>query len=441
MVDFIFILLLVLVIFTILIFFSKNTIFEFNPKKGLIWVTLLYQSYILICLPLLLLNIYGADYFSDVLVFVENKDVFWISLVSLYAVFSFTLTILVFSRFIKFPSDILARRKVVDKIQLEKFVNSTIFCAFAIFLFSYLFLGYKHAFIEAILTGQNVLDIRLNNVYQSNLPSQLAYLIYLSYIISSIFAGILLAGKNYLKFLLYMAITLFLASVSGQKAPVFTAITISMLSYISIVGFTVSVKKTLFSVLIYFPLLYLFLFSIVSLQIDDLDFLTFNAYLLGRLGVGQMAGVFESLSIPRIDGDFYLHIIPFSRAFIDYIPYDKALMMYTEGYRFDEMGVKNSLFISEAYGIGGWALLIASPFIVGVSFILGIKILYLFFKNFFDESVAIIFAFPIFILTANLTSGFSSFPLFKGLIQVFILFLFVWMIYYISMRISFLRKN
>ena len=116
-------------------------------------------------------------------------------------------------------------------------------------------------------------------------------------------------------------------------------------------------------------------------------------------------------------------------------------MMYTEGYRFDEMGVKNSFFISEAYGIGGWALLMASPFIVATNFILGIKFFFLFLKKIFDESVAIVFAFPIFILTANLTSGFSSFPLFKGLIQIIILFLFVWLFYYLSTRISFFRKN
>lgn len=441
MVDFMFVLLLIVINFIILLVFSKNTIFELNPKNGSIWVVLLYQMYILICLPVCLLNIYGAEYFSNVLIFVRDKNVFWISLVSLYALFSFTITILIFSRFIDIPFDMASRRKSIENIKLKKFVDATIFCALVIFIFSYFYLGYRHAFIEAILTGKNVLNIRLDNVYQSKLPTQISYLIYLSYVISAIFSGILLSGKKYLKFTLYIIISLFLASIGGQKAPVFTVITLCMLSYISIASFNLSIKRMIFSIFVYFPFLYIFLFAIVSLQIDNLDFLTFNSYLIGRLGIGQMAGTFETLSIPRIEGNFYLHIIPFSRIFSDYIPYDKALMMYTEGYRFDEMGVKNSFFISEAYGIGGWALLMASPFIVATNFILGIKFFFLFLKKIFDESVAIVFAFPIFILTANLTSGFSSFPLFKGLIQIIILFLFVWLFYYLSKRISFFRKN
>ena len=429
MLDFWFILLLIVFNISIIFVFSKNTFLEFNPRQGSIWIVLLLQTYLLILMPILLLNLYGVNNFSNVLYFVKDEGIFKISLISIYALFAFSLTVLFFARFIKLPIDFNSRLSSINSDNLKVFVNSSVVCSFLIFLFSYLFLGYKHAFIESILTGSNVLNVRLDNVYKSQLPSQLSYLIYLSYIISSIFSGIQLAQNKYIKFFIYLFISLFLASIGGQKAPVFSAITICLLSYVSVVGFKFSIKKTLFSIFIYIPLLYLFLFLIVSLQINELDFISFNHYLIGRLGVGQMAGTFETFSMNRLDGDFYLHIFPFASFFYDYIPYDKALMMYTEGYRFDEMGVKNSFFVSEAYGIGGWPLLIASPFIVGLSFILGLKIFYLFLKSFFGESVAIIYCLPIFILTTNLTGGFSSFPFFKGLIQIIILFFIIYLFY------------
>ena len=49
-----------------------------------------------------------------------------------------------------------------------------------------------------------------------------------------------------------------------------------------------------------------------------------------------MVGVFETLSIPKLEGEFYLHCIPFASLFNNYIPYDKALMLFTESYNFEQ---------------------------------------------------------------------------------------------------------
>ena len=95
------------------------------------------------------------------------------------------------------------------------------------------------------------------------------------------------------------------------------------------------------------------------------------------------------------------------------------------------------MFISEAYGIGGWSLLVLSPFIMGLSYVLGIKIMFIYMKLFFNRNIAVIFSLPMYITSSSITGGFSSFPFFKGLILNIILISFVWFIYKI---IIFLKK-
>ena len=122
-------------------------------------------------------------------------------------------------------------------------------------------------------------------------------------------------------------------------------------------------------------------------------------------------------------------MVPGASFFIDYIPYDKALMMVTEGYGYSEMGVKNSFFISEAYGIGGMLLVFFSPIVVGMCYALGSYFLYLFLKKFFGYAVSVIFTLPIYILSSALTGGFSSFPLFKGLLLEVLCLGVIWMVF------------
>ena len=73
--------------------------------------------------------------------------------------------------------------------------------------------------------------------------------------------------------------------------------------------------------------------------------------------------------------DFYWHMFPGARLFVDYVDYQKVLMMVTEGYGYSEMGVKNSYFIAEAYAMGGFCVNVLSPIIVAFSTALGLIIL------------------------------------------------------------------
>ena len=177
------------------------------------------------------------------------------------------------------------------------------------------------------------------------------------------------------------------------------------------------------------------MFFVYYLQAGSHEYSRFLIYIFNRLGIGQMAGVYETFGLIEngygIEGEFAYHMIPFARFFVNYVDYQKFLMMFTEGYNFTSMGVKNSYFIAEAYAIGGWGLMLLSPIIVSFSFVMGLFILYKFTSYFLSKD----FFFAVFIVYLkfmDITGGFSQFPFFKGLI-LFLAYLFLigigWKIY------------
>ena len=431
---------LVLIFTTTTIFYliSKGTYITLSPKKGEVWPLLIYRELITIFLPLLLINHYGIESFSDAIFNAKSNDVPWISLFSIYSVFAYLVTVSTAAKIIPIPSSIRQDLNLIYDKKIKFFADSSLVTSYSLFLFSFFFLSYKHAVLDSILQGGSLIQARLGNSYNSGLPSQFAYIIFFSALITSIFSGILLHQKKYYTYILYLFLAIFLASTRGDKAPIVLCIIVSLLSYSVVTGISVSPRKV-FYIFLYFFIFYFIVFWITSLQIPDLDIEYFNIYLVNRLGIGQMSGVFETLSIPRIEGDFFWHVIPFASFFIDYLPYEKALMMTTEGYAFNEMGVKNSLFISEAFGIGGTTLALLSPIIVGLSYAIGIKIFYMYLNKIFGKGIASTYTLPLYILTTPLTGGFSSFPLFKGLILNLIATTIIFIIYLISKKINRLK--
>ena len=408
---------------------TKKTCFALNLSAGSVWSLLLYREFVMIFLPILLLMFYGSEPFTDYIFNIKDDKIFSISLIVIYAIFVFSLTIFVLSKYLPVLISKEDKAKSIDDPRVKKFANASLACGFAILLFSYIFLSYEHAFLRALLSGDGLIKIRLANSYASKLPSQVSYFIVFASQIAAIFSSIHLINKKYFRFLMYFSCALFLASARGDKAPVLMCIILAILSYFYIKGLVVSLGKILFRVFFSLLLLYFSIYFVASLQIPNLSIDVFNVYLLGRLGVGQMGGVFETFSISKIKGDYFWHTIPFAQFFVNYIPYDKMLMMVTEGYDFDAMGVKNSLFISEAYGIGGMLLVFISPFVVGCSYVLGSYLLFEILKKLYGRSVAVVYAIPLYLLSSALTGGFSSFPFLKGILLNLFALLFVWVIY------------
>lgn len=416
-------------------FITRNTYLRLDIKSGNIWPIQLYREFIMVTSGVLLPLVYGVGSFEDAILNARDEDIFNIALLSVYAIFGFGITLALLAKRFRIPSGRDQIRLVMDDYRVQRFANAALAAGLLLLSIAFIFLSYKHAFITSILTGENLVSVRLQNSYDSHLPSQIAQIISSSWWVVSIYAGILVFKKQKLKSAFYILSALFLASAAGDKAPVMMCFMLMSFSYFSVRAVRISwrtVSKTLF---LFVPLLYVLVYFVVSLQSTEFSIEKFNIYLLNRIGVGQMGGVFETFSIPRVGGEFYWHMIPGASFFVDYIPYDKMLMMVTEGYGYTQMGVKNSLFISEAYGIGGVPLVIFSPMIVGCCYALGVYILYLFLKAFFGRAVSVIYTLPLYVLSSALTGGFSSFPFFKGLLLEILCLGVVWIVFQIF-RIS-----
>ena len=149
-------------------------------------------------------------------------------------------------------------------------------------------------------------------------------------------------------------------------------------------------------------------------------------------GVYETFGLEKSGSLPK--GDFYWHMFPGASLFVNYIDYQKALMMVTEGYGYSEMGVKNSYFIAEAFAIGGYPLMFLSPFIVAFSTALGLIVLVDLLKRIVGSKLSWPIAMLLCVKTQSITGGFSSFPLLKGVILIVGQLLVIWALCIIIMH-------
>lgn len=416
----------------LLYFLTKGTHFEFGIKNGNVWSIILLREMLLIFLPLVLLQLFGVGAFRNSIHYADDTGIFRVSLLTIYSMGLFVICLSLFSRLAPVPHERNERIEFITDPNVERFAKAALISAVSLLIFAMLFLNYRHVFLDVLFSGENIIKARLGNVYSSGLPSQLAYLIVLCSWVLAIYSAILLYQARRRKAIFYLLSALLLASARGDKAPALMVIIIGIISYFSLSGSTVSIKKILVYVPLYLLALISAIYFVVALQIPDLTIGDFFIYLSNRLGVGQMAGVFETFAIPSLSGDFYWHMVPFASIFVDYPIYDKALMMFVEGYDFDQMGVKNSLFISEAYGIGGWWLMLVSPIIVGFSWALGARLIFVFIRRLFGHAVALMYALPIFILASPLTGGFSSFPFFKGLILNMLALSVIWFVFKLS---------
>jgi len=409
--------LLSVLVVSALFFFTKGTFLELSLSKGKIWPIFLYRELALVFIPIILVQSLGVKTFPLALFYATDDKTLFIGLFVIYAIFTFSLSLAVFSRIIPISKPLgLEAANIAGSHQFtytERFAAISTLTGLGLLLLSIAFYGYSHALFTSILNGENLLLVRVANKH-SELPSQISQIIRFSSWISAIHCGILIGTNRKAKAIFYFFSSFILSSAGGGKAPIFMGLIIIASSICIIKRPRINLK--LLSIYIPFGCAVIFFgaYYVVLLQSPSLNFHDYLFYLVNRIGVGQMSGTYETYSIPRLSGDFYWHMIPFANLFIDYPVYDKQLMSFIENI-FDN-GVKNSLFISEAFGIGGWTLAILSPIIVGFSYVAGSFFLQKALCLFFNEQVARLYFLPLYILSSSLTGGFSSFALFKGLI-------------------------
>jgi hypothetical protein len=278
------------------------------------------------------------------------------------------------------------------------------------------FLGYKHAFFFSLIEKVPLIRVRLANAYSSRVLSQVTSMLFTVGYLLAVLSGYMARYRRIVS-LKYLAVALLLLAAPGNKALLVQGVLLWILANGKVL------PRSLFSIqALRFAALFLIValglaYCVVRIQVPDISVQGFGVYLLGRLGVGQMAGVYETAALIEngysLEGEFFWHMVPFSRFFVDYTDYQKYLMMISEGYGFTQMGVKNSYFLAEAYAIGGPLVASLSPVIVAFSTSLGLLLLTGLFKSFFGRQLVSV-AVALCLVTHDITGGFSSFPMLKG---------------------------
>ena len=404
-----------------------------------IWAIIFYKDIIFIITPVFLLFLFGIDNFSNVFFYVEAEKISRISFYISFCLLLFLIFISIFHHILLSKLNFIISTEEMIKYRKKHYFFSLCFIliGFVLLLFSILFLDYKHATINSLLTGTNLVLVRLSNVYSSSLPTQISYFITMSWWISAIFSSYLWYIKQRVTFIIMFLLGIILATSSGDKAPIIQYILLFMISYLFFYKPKIKTYQLFIGGIGFLFILMLIIYNIVSLQIEELDLATFGLYLLGRLGIGQMAGVYETLSMEFFVENSWWHMVPFASAFVEYPIFSKELMLATENYDYDRIGVKNSFFIAEAFGIGGYLLIFLSPIVVAFSYVLKIIIIFNVLRGFFGIYVAKIYSMPIVFLSSSLTGDFSSFVFQKSTLLIVILLTFV---YIIGIPFKMLRK-
>lgn len=428
----------IIVTISLIIFMQRKTILSIYTTNNSInwWSLLLYKQLIFVLSAPLCFTFIGLEKFPFFENRINDEYVFKMNWIVLYSIivfyFALSVSLILFG---------LVKNKNhfnLDSLALYKsriFTISVIVVAFSLMFIGLFLFTHKHALLLSIFENYNIREIRGYNSFYSNFPGIFASILGICAWIPAIHSGYELKNKNLLFSLLFLICALILSGIRGDKAPIITCFTLLSLSYLMASNKTIS-SKLFSSSLIGISFMSILIYYVVKLQYPEQDLNSFFQYIIERLGVGQMGGVYLGINymdknINNLPTDFWLNIFPLSSQFIEHQEVAKYIMLELTGKEYNETGIMNSLFISEAYGIGGWVLLFLSPIIVGFSFALALKIIKIFFNKLFSNKISSLYYIPFGLESLNITGGFSQFPLQKVLFINLFIFIFVWIVYII----------
>jgi hypothetical protein len=262
------------------------------------------------------------------------------------------------------------------------------------------------------------------------------------YTLLPIILGAMSYKKHKMLFALFSMVVLYLSTFGGGKAPPVQVLILFLVSSACFYG----VRFNLLALIKFFTassVVAALIYLVVWIQMDGINAFDFAVYLVNRLGVGQMAGVYEQFNLKIENSAYILHSVPFAGFFVDYPTFQKDLMLASE-YVSDpsSTGVKNSLFISEAYSFGGLYFALFSPVIVGINYGISLfvvfKVVLLFVK---DVVVATRISGLFFAPYLSLTGGMSEWLFFKALIMILIFFIPVYAIFFFIKSAPFVKSR
>ncbi len=407
------------------IYIMKGTVMDITRPRENPWPLFWYIQLLLVLIPVVVISIVGIEQIQASGTRVLNGAVpnaeSTIAGIVLGTITIYVLSLSVFLRLLRLRNlrdEIVFIKKQRSKIIYYGWGLTTL--AIALFAMFYI-VGFRHAFITSLLGSESLLRVRLHNAYDVGIPVQIIpSLFWVGYLLS-IFSGFTFRLKSKIRSVLFFTVAVFIVSAPGNKAPVVISILLwfmaarikmprALLSPRSI--FIAGATLLLFGILIY---------GLFKWQYPNADIAAYPKYVLNRIGVGQMGGTYVTFGYAYSgnfpEGEYYWALIPGASLINpEYINYQKALMMISEGYEFNKIGVKNTYFISEAYAIGGWWLVWLSPVIVAFSTAIGLKLYMILFRSFFFAAVAPQLALILYLSTHDITGGFAAFPLLKGAI-------------------------
>lgn len=417
---------IVLVVFFLIFFIGlRGTVFGVSLATGNLAGLLLARELIfLVLLGVVLLELLGLNAFN-VFYYVEADSVYWISWFIVYSLFVFLFVLISLSR------TRLLKLSFVSSVSFEGLQKLYFFGFYLSFVLTisllvlFFVFDYKHAFLGAILGDSSLKELRMYNKYKVEISS--VFVNFVSFV--TVFLAIVMGASSFDRRILVrgcsLSLVLLSASASGEKAPILNVLIIYVLSYSSFHTGAFTIGRLLKTIIVGFAFL-IFLILVVYMQFPDYTAAQYGSYFFNRLGVGQISGVYEQFNL-ELRGDLYVfHAIPFASQFVDYIPFQKDLMVVTEDVKnANSTGVKNSLFISEALAIGGWWLAIISPFIVALNFALSyfflsrLTLFFLISDRFILDRICPL----LFLSISPLTGGFSEWLFFKLAIMYALLIL------------------
>lgn len=154
--------------------------------------------------------------------------------------------------------------------------------------------------------------------------------------------------------------------------------------------------------------------GLYSLTTSEGDFTVAELFFI-RTFLGNVSGFFQTLAVFTPDPKYFLGWIPFAGFFHEDLPnFSRDLMIMIAGDT-DTAGLMNTIFLGEAFGAGGWPMLLISPFVVGTNVVVSLHILRYFASRFGGREFGTCSVF-LFLINAWLTSGMAVFAAFRGLI-------------------------
>lgn len=366
----------------------KGTFFEFSlRRKSYFGILFAREIYIFILPGAVIFSLY-FDLVSKTF-YVDDESIRIATYYIFYSLIMFLLTLLaltkLFGKHIR-PGESWFFVTMQDYRILKRFLFVLVFILLASYFLMALF-GVKHAFVSSILFGSDLMSIRLSNSNVS-MPSVLASFFKFTIMIYAIVLGLVFNKIRKSSKYFFIFLLLFFSSYHGSKAPVLYAVFLFLMASIHYRIFNLNIKF-LIALVISFSITLVAIFNLVKVQYPYLDLNSFSTYLLNRIFIAQIHGVYEQFGLFLHKFEYIYSSLPFGQMFTsEFVLFSKDLNLATlsKGVASNETGVMNSLFIGEALAIGGYTLVFFSPLIVAINYFSIILITHFILKNILNLS-------------------------------------------------------